>query len=80
MAAEALSNVHRHTAAKSATLSVSAVSNATVVLRVENDASANEKELRFHPESIAEHTEALGGNVKNSSANGRTVVQTEIPL
>ena len=80
MAAEALSNVHRHTSAKSATLSVSAVSNATVVLRVENDASANEKELRFHPGSIAEHTEALGGNVKISNANGRTVVQTEIPL
>jgi signal transduction histidine kinase len=80
VAAEALSNVHRHTTATDVTLSIDGASNGCVVMRVENEGRRDEKVLNFIPRSIAEHAEALGGRTEISNINGRTIVQMEIPL
>jgi signal transduction histidine kinase len=79
MASEALSNVHRHTTATSVSLTVECNAEGNVAVRIENEAprSANRE---FIPRSIAERAESLGGRTMVSSANGRTVVQIEIPL
>jgi signal transduction histidine kinase len=80
MAAEALSNVHRHTAATSVTLVLEASESGTVILRVENEVSANTRPRDFMPGSISDRADALGGHTQVELQEGRTVVRVEIPL
>jgi signal transduction histidine kinase len=80
MASEALSNVHRHTTATSVSLTVECNSVGSVAVRIENEAPKLAPNREFVPRSIAERAESLGGRTMVSSANGRTVVQIEIPL
>jgi signal transduction histidine kinase len=78
MAAEALSNVHRHTAATAVTLILEEGEAGTVVLHVENEAQAQARE--FTPDSISDRADALGGRTQVDRQPGRTVVRVEIPL
>jgi signal transduction histidine kinase len=80
MASEALSNVHRHTTATSVTLTVEGSSDGSVAVRIENETPEHTANREFLPRSIAERAESLGGHTHVSTANGRTVVQIEIPL
>ena len=79
MAAEALSNVHRHTEARSARVWLSLAGNA-VCLQVENEVAADVEPPRFSPGSITDRAEALGGTTRVLSAEGRTVLRVEVPL
>src|SRR5262249_9541639 len=79
IASEALSNVHRHTAATSVSLTVESNSEGNVSVRIENE-TPNAANVEFIPRSIAERAESLGGRTLVSSADGRTVVHIEIPL
>jgi signal transduction histidine kinase len=80
MASEALSNVHRHTTATSVTLTVEGSLDGSVAVRIENETPEDTANREFLPRSIAERAESLGGHTHVSTANGRTVVQIEIPL
>jgi signal transduction histidine kinase len=79
MASEALSNVHRHTTATSVSLTVECNLEGNIAVRIENEARDASKG-EFIPRSITERAESLGGRTLVSRANGRTVVQIEIPL
>jgi signal transduction histidine kinase len=79
MTAEALSNVHRHTAARTARVSLDFAHN-NLVLSVENDVSADTEPVEFHPVSIFERAQALGGRTEVSWPGGRTIVRVEVPL
>ena len=80
MAAEALSNVHRHTTANSVTLALETSEAGSVVLRVENEITAPDKLRAFRPGSISDRADALGGRTEVGVQDGRTVVRVEIPL
>jgi signal transduction histidine kinase len=79
MAAEALSNVHRHTHARSARVALSLEGNA-VRLQVENELAGADEPARFTPGSISDRAEALGGTTEVRSEKGRTVLRVEVPL
>ena len=79
MAAEALSNVHRHTQARSARVGLSLAGN-VVRLQVENELAGDSEPPRFSPGSITDRAEALGGTTEVLYAEGRTVLQVEVPL
>ena len=79
MAAEALSNVHRHTQARSARVSLSLEGN-VIQLLVENDRNQGADPIQFTPASISDRAEALGGRTKVLVEEGRTVLRVEIPL
>jgi signal transduction histidine kinase len=79
MAAEALSNVHRHTQARSARVFLS-LSGKAVRLQVENDLTGDLEPPHFSPGSITDRAEALGGTTDVLSAEGRTVLRVEVPL
>jgi signal transduction histidine kinase len=79
MAAEALSNVHRHTQARSALVGLSLARN-IVRLQVENELGRDVEPVRFTPGSISDRAEALGGTTEVFSENGRTVLRVEVPL
>jgi signal transduction histidine kinase len=79
MAAEALSNVHRHTHARSARVGLSLAGNA-VRLQVENELTGGVEPPRFTPGSITDRAEALGGTTEVVSESGRTVLRVEVPL
>jgi signal transduction histidine kinase len=79
MAAEALSNVHRHTHARSALVGLSLAGNA-VRLQVENELVGDVEPPRFSPGSITDRAEALGGTTEVVSEHGRTVLRVEVPL
>src|SRR5204862_2899441 len=64
MAAEALSNVHRHTTANAVTLVLEASGTGSVVLRVENEITASDKLRAFRPGSISDRADALGGRTE----------------
>jgi signal transduction histidine kinase len=80
MAAEALSNVHRHTVATAVQLTVEPGPNGSVAVRIANETHAGEAVVNFVPRSIAERAESLGGHTEVTCADGRTVVSIEIPL
>jgi len=80
MATEALSNVHRHTTATSASLTIERSLAGNIAVRIENEARKELANPDFMPQSIAERVESLGGQTEVSTADGRTVVQIEIPL
>lgn len=79
MAAEALSNVHRHTQARSAVVGLSLARN-IVRLQVENELGRDVEPVRFTPGSITDRAEALGGTTEVFSEDGRTVLRVEVPL
>jgi len=79
MAAEALSNVHRHTQARSARVALSLASD-TIRLQVENEQGSNGAPAQFTPGSISDRAEALGGRTRVLSEEGRTVLTVEVPL
>jgi signal transduction histidine kinase len=79
MAAEALSNVHRHTQARSARVCLSLTGN-VVRLQVENELIGDLKPPNFSPGSITDRAEALGGTTKVLAADDRTVLRVEVPL
>ena len=78
MAAEALSNVHRHTESRSARIRLRLVES-NLELSVENDINGTSPG-RFTPVSIFERAEALGARTEVMSGDGKTVVRVEVPL
>jgi len=78
---EGLSNVLRHTAAKTAFVSMRA-EGSTLLLHVGNEASASPSGAHaFTPRSIDERSRALGGSTAvQQRADGYTVVQVTLPM
>jgi len=79
MAAEALSNVHRHTQARSARVGLCLAGN-VVRLQVENELAGEVEPPLFTPGSITDRAEALGGTTAVLTREGRTVLRVEVPL
>jgi signal transduction histidine kinase len=79
MTAEALSNVHRHTRARNARVSLDLEEN-NLILSVENEVSAGTDPVPFNPVSICERAAALGGRTAVSWPGNRTIVRVEVPL
>ena len=63
MTTEALSNIHRHTQARSAQVIVNVQRN-NLILRVENETDRDVGPVRFKPISISERADALGGSTE----------------
>jgi len=80
MAAEALSNVQRHTSATSVTVNLEEEENGCVVVKVENEVMEPAINSEFVPRSISARAEALGGYTQVSVSDCRTVVQVGIPI
>jgi signal transduction histidine kinase len=78
MATEALSNIHRHTQARSAEIRLNILDNC-LELSVENHASG-EAPAAFKPLSIFERAEALGARLEILNPEGKTLVKVEVPL
>lgn len=77
---EGLSNVLRHTAAKRAYVSI-LCENATLLLKIGNEAAAAPLGPNFTPRSIRERAQALGGTaLVERDADGYTVVHVTIPM
>lgn len=79
MAAEALSNVHRHTQARSARVTLE-LREGAIQLQVENDRNGDSELPRFTPGSISDRAEALGGKAEVQLEEGRTVLRVQVPL
>lgn len=79
MTAEALSNVHRHTQARKAQVTLDLQDN-NLILRVENEVADEVYPAPFNPVSICERAEALGGRTEVFWPMGKTVVRVEVPL
>ena len=79
MAAEALSNVHRHTQARSACVVLNLDGN-VIRLQVENDRVKGTDQTHFTPGSISDRAEALGGKTEVLLEGDRTVLRVEVPL
>jgi signal transduction histidine kinase len=79
MAAEALSNVHRHTQARSARVALNLEGN-VIRLQVENERTKGMDPIRFTPGSISDRAEALGGKTDVVLEDDRTVLTVEVPL
>lgn len=77
---EGLSNVKRHTASSTATISMMS-HNGDMMLKIENESSGVEDGKTFTPRSITERALALGGRVSvNVSDKERTIVSVTIPM
>jgi signal transduction histidine kinase len=79
MAAEALSNVHRHTHARSARVVLNLDGN-VFQLQVENDRRTEEDPGQFMPGSISDRAEALGGRTEVLLEDDRTILRVDVPL
>jgi signal transduction histidine kinase len=79
MAAEALSNVHRHTDAQTASIILGLEAGA-IQLQVENERNGSPTPAPFMPQSISGRAETLGGKADVLLEEGRTVVRVEVPL
>jgi signal transduction histidine kinase len=79
MAAEALSNVHRHTEARSARVSLKLDGN-MIRLQVENECGIQKPPANFTPRSICDRAEALGGRTEVQVEEDRTIVRIDVPL
>jgi signal transduction histidine kinase len=79
MAAEALSNVHRHTDARSAAVTLN-LGRGSIQLEVENERQGKPGPAPFMPESISGRAETLGGRTDVIFEEGRTVLRVEVPL
>jgi signal transduction histidine kinase len=80
MAAEALSNVQRHTTATSVHLTVEGSPSGGVVVRIANETSGESAPGEFTPRSISERAQSLGGYTQVTNSPRHTVVNIEIPL
>jgi signal transduction histidine kinase len=80
MTAEALSNVHRHTRSRNASVHLSVIDSNNLRLVVENDAGDEPGPRDFHPRSIAERAEAIGARTDVFCTTDRTLVTVEVPL
>jgi signal transduction histidine kinase len=81
MVREALSNVRRHTRALRATISLRASAGRLVVEVANDDPYRAEVRCGFHPHSIVERAEDLGGSVRIERRDtGHTAVVIELPL
>lgn len=78
MAAEGLSNVHRHTDSRNAQIRLGVLED-SLILRIENEVKEGFC-LPFQPTSLCERSEALGGRTEVQCPQGRTVVRVEVPL
>jgi len=76
---EALSNIHRHTHARSAQITLSLDSN-NLILQVENESDNGRRPTDFTPSSISERANSLGGTTEVSWQQGRTILRVEVPL
>jgi len=79
MAAEALSNVHRHTDARSAAVTLN-LGRGSIQLEVENERQGEPGPEPFMPESISGRAETLGGKTDVIFEERRTVLRVEVPL
>ena len=79
MAAEALSNVHRHTQSRSARVTLSLEGN-VIQLQVENERRWEPAPAQFTPGSISDRAEALGGTTEVLVEGDRTVLRVDVPL
>lgn len=79
MAAEALSNVHRHTDARSAAVTLN-LGQGSIQLQVENERKGNPDTAPFMPQSISARAETLGGKTDVILEEERTVLRVEVPL
>jgi signal transduction histidine kinase len=79
MAAEALSNVHRHTDARSAAITLN-LGSGSIQLEVENERNGDPTPPSFMPQSISGRAEMLGGKTDVIFENGRTLLRVEVPL
>jgi signal transduction histidine kinase len=76
---EGLSNIKRHTASSTATISI-VTSNGDMILDIENASSSSENKT-FTPRSITDRAVALGGRVSvTANDEGRTIVSVIIPM
>jgi len=80
MAAEALSNVQRHTTATAVHLTVERSPSGGIVVRIANKSPEESVPQKFVPRSISERAESLGGFTQVTQSPGHTVVNIEIPL
>ncbi|HYK19834.1 MAG TPA: histidine kinase [Pyrinomonadaceae bacterium] len=77
---EGLSNIKRHTASSTATISM-ASRNGDMILDIENECCGSQRGASFTPRSITERAVALGGRVSvKTSGEGRTIVSVTIPM
>jgi signal transduction histidine kinase len=80
MVNEAVSNVRRHTHARSAAIRLARLRE-HLVLCVENALDPNESDRTFIPQSIVDRAAAVNGTTKvESTPHGTTAVTVEIPL
>ena len=80
MAIEALSNIRRHTEARTALIHVG-YDGKTLRLRVANDGPAGDNAASFLPHSITERAASLGGAVAvRRPPQGGAIIEVEIPL
>jgi signal transduction histidine kinase len=79
MAAEALSNVHRHTDARSVSISLN-LGSGSIVLQVENETNGDPRPPAFMPKSISGRAEMLGGKTDVTLDDRLTVLRVEVPL
>ncbi len=79
MTTEALSNIHRHTQARSAQVTLNLQSH-NLILQVENESDRDAGPVYFSPSSISERADALGGSAEVLWREGRTILKVEVPL
>ena len=79
MTTEALSNIHRHTQARRAQVTLNLQKN-SLILQIENESDDEVLEISFSPSSISERADALGGSTGVLWQQGRTIVKVEVPL
>jgi signal transduction histidine kinase len=77
---EGLSNIKRHTASSTATISMMS-RNGDLILEIENESSSLEDGRSFTPRSITDRAVALGGRVAVTvNDDRRTIVSVVIPM
>jgi signal transduction histidine kinase len=79
MITEGLSNVRRHTEARSAWIVLNQ-NDEDVTLRIENENLDEKKDELFQPRSLTERAASLGGQLGVHRDDGRTVIDIHIPL
>jgi signal transduction histidine kinase len=77
MVTEGISNIRRHTTAQFARAELTNDDGINLVLRIENESPLS---VFFHPRSLADRANALGGQLSVETIDNRTVVTISIPL
>jgi signal transduction histidine kinase len=79
MTAEALSNVHRHTHSRNATVRL-VQSPSNLELTIENETDEGMSIKPFNPLSISERAESIGAKTEILWPPGKTLLRVEVPL